>query len=695
MDTERDDQVFSRAIALFLGADMPAKHGLSEDVYIARCRELWDACETDERCPDKLLIDRLFAETRTLREFGNAAYVDPRARATTEKEPRPKEPLYCIAVGALPYWSLVGDEADQPAVDEPTQAASEFGLHMLAVLDVLGFERMYRRLGPQRMKEIYEKLIVAAQSCTDTRAVGMHRFDGVLVPTMFHFELGFAYFSDTLLLWAPLGETHVSPFLARCIDVFLEALALGIPLRGAVAIGEAILDQKNGVFLGTPLIDAARLEHVQDWIGISLTRSCTDVLPWLDSSVVLPYTPPCKPGTTAELHGGLALDWPRRARVRHVDIEAALDAMQPPESHRSYYDHARAFADHSAAQARWNREERIPICIGFMTRSIIRARLDGAAAPPELLAMLDSMELNGDEDAIAGRGFRALLDGAPLPQELESLPAGKRQHLGFIQSVIEEGYIDLDEIALASVEQRMGIAPLTARHETSFARPATERNRVWQRCIPFLRAIASGEDLPDVPDILMEEGRYFLEQASRSVRGEIVPADLEALISAVVWARITGAELAAVNQRRLATLRGITPWDAVADFLTAIASGDDPEDVLLDAFDEGAISTIQVVRKILGWQEAVRRSVPDALKKVASIDVILLHQIAVQATLAFQGNEDEKRGLAARCRRALPPPPPCDAHRALHAGRDRQRCGVVPAPYQLLRPRAGGRKRTS
>jgi tRNA-dihydrouridine synthase len=39
-------------------------------------------------------------------------------RATTEKEPRPKEPLYCIAVGALPYWSLVGDEADEdPSLD--------------------------------------------------------------------------------------------------------------------------------------------------------------------------------------------------------------------------------------------------------------------------------------------------------------------------------------------------------------------------------------------------------------------------------------------------------------------------------------------------------------------------------------------------------------------------------------------------
>jgi hypothetical protein len=640
-----DDEEFARAIAPFLAAGMPARHGLSEEAYVAKCRSLWDACETDERCPAKIIIDRLFAETRTLREFGNAAYIDPRARATTEKEEPPKEPLYCIAVGAVPYWSLVGDDGAPAAIDEPPEPSSEFDLYILAVIDVLGFEGMYRRLGPQPMKEIYEKLVAAAQSCTETSAIGMHRFDGALVPTLFQFDLGFAYFSDTLVLWAPLKETHVSPFLARCTDVFLEALGLGIPLRGAVAVGEAILDQKNGVFLGTPLIDAARLEHAQDWIGVALTRSCLELLPWLDSSVVLPYTPPCKPGTKVELHGGLALDWPRRARARRVDIGAAIGAMERPESHRRYYDHASAFAEHSATHARWNREERLPICIGFMTRTIIQARLDGTAVPPELFNMLESMISNGEDDAVAARVFRALLDGRPFPQELATLPDFKRRHLEFIRSVLDEGYIDLDEIAHAAVEQRIGVAPLTARHEAYFARPATERNHAWQRCIPFLRAIASGDDVRDLPDIQPEEGRYFLEEALRSVRGERLPVDLEALISAIVWARITNAPLSASNQRRLGVLRSMKPWDAVAEFLVAIAGGSDPEDVQLGSLDEGAISTIQVVRKILGWQEAVRRSVPDALKKTTPIDVLLLHHIAVRAMLAFQGNEAEAREL--------------------------------------------------
>jgi len=343
-----------------------------------------------------------------------------------------------------------------------------------------------------------------------------------------------------------------------------------------------------------------------------------------------------------------ALDWPRRARARQVDIRAAIGAMERPESHRRYYDHASAFAEHSATHARWNREERLPICIGFMTRTIIQARLDGTAVPPELFNMLESMISNGEDDAVAARGFRALLDGQPLPQELATLPDFKRRHLEFIRSVLDEGYIDLDEITHAAVEQRIGVAPLTARHEAYFARPATERNYVWQRCIPFLRAIASGDDVRDLPDIQPEEGRYFLEEALRSVRGERLPVDLEALISAIVWARITNAPLSASNQRRLGVLRSMKPWDAVAEFLVAIAGGSDPEDVQLDSLDEGAISTIQVVRKILGWQEAVRRSVPDALKKATPIDVLLLHHIAVRAMLAFQGNEAEARELTAQ-----------------------------------------------
>jgi hypothetical protein len=639
-------EVFSRAIAPYLAAGMPAKHGMSVEAYVIHCRALWDACQTDEKCPDRLIIDRLYAETLTFHELGNPAYVDPRARATTDVAPRPKDTIYCIAVGTVPLWSVVGDgDATMPsAVEDTPESSSDFGLYIIAVLDVLGFERMYRRLGPQRMRETYERLISAAQTCTDTFAVGMNRFDGAFVPTVFRFDVGFAYFSDTLLLWAPLGETHVSPFLARCSDVFLEALALGIPLRGAIAVGEAILDQRNGVFLGTPLIDAARLEQAQDWLGVMLTRSCTDVLAWLDSSLLLPYTPPCKPDTKADLHGGLALDWPRRARTQHIDAAAALEAMQVPNNQRRYYDHARAFVDHSLQHARWNQEHHIPICIGFLTRSILRSRLDGVPAPPEAVAMLDSMTMNADGDPVAARGFRSLLEGSALPDAIDTLPEEKRDHLCFVQDVVNGAYIDLDEIAMAALEQRKGISALSTRHEGYLARPATERNAVWQQCIPFLRALADGTDLPEVPEDLPDAAQQILRQARRAASGETVAVDLEALISAVVWARTNNTTLSDLNLRRLEVLCEASPWDAVAEFLRAVAGGVDP-DVQLGTFDEAAVSTVQAVRKILGWQEAARRSVVDALRALEPVDLRVLLEAAVRTIAVVRGEPDAELGL--------------------------------------------------
>jgi hypothetical protein len=46
-----------------------------------------------------------------------------------------------------------------------------------------------------------------------------------------------------------------------------------LPLRGRMAVGEAILDKTNGVHLGVPLVEVARLERAQEWIGCSVGPS--------------------------------------------------------------------------------------------------------------------------------------------------------------------------------------------------------------------------------------------------------------------------------------------------------------------------------------------------------------------------------------------------------------------------------------
>ncbi|MFI5165150.1 MAG: hypothetical protein ACHQQS_00860 [Thermoanaerobaculales bacterium] len=637
---------FERAIAPYLTADMPTKHGLSIDEYVRKCRELWDACQTDETYKHKLLMDRIYMETLALPKFRKGAgYVDPRTRATTEVErPESSDLLQCIAIGAIPYSAVLrGDsKAKEEVVADPYDPtkAPQFGLWIIAVLDVLGFERMYGHLGPTGMKATYDRLVAAARTCADERVeLAMHSFGDMSVPVLFSGDIGFAYFSDTLLLWAPLNQERVSPFLARCADVFLEALSLGIPLRGAIAIGEAVLNQRDGVFLGTPLIDAARLEHAQDWLGVALTGQCNSVLSWLDSSLVIPYTVPCKLGTRLDLPSGLALDWPRRARSQGMDALAALAAMQRSENHRKYYDHARDFVDHSARTSDWNHESHIPIAIGFLTRSIIRGRLDASEPLPEVGAMLDSMGLNGPEEEAAAVCFRALLNGGEMPSGLETLPEGPREHMRFMRGVLAGDLIAVEEVAMAALEQRGGIAPLTARHAGYLEAHPTEHNAEWQRCVPIVRAIAEGREVPEVPEDLPPQAREALSSARDAALGRMAAVDMEALISGVLWARTTGNPLSELNVRRLDALaRGGLAWSGVATFLRRIALGEDPE-ADLERFDEGAVSTIRVVRKALGWQDAVRSSVQDALKAVPLVRMEFLHNLTVGAIEGLRGGD--------------------------------------------------------
>jgi len=71
----------------------------------------------------------------------------------------------------------------------------------------------------------------------------------------------------------PLVEHFIAPFMVRCADMVCEALKLGVPLRGALAVGPAVMHSRTVTFVGAPLVEAARLEQSQDWLGVSLGDS--------------------------------------------------------------------------------------------------------------------------------------------------------------------------------------------------------------------------------------------------------------------------------------------------------------------------------------------------------------------------------------------------------------------------------------
>lgn len=78
-------------------------------------------------------------------------------------------------------------------------------------------------------------------------------------------------------------------FYEKCMEIFIEAIKRGIPLRGAISRGAAIMNEEKMLYLGQPIVEAARAEAAQNWLGIALTRSCQEVSV-SEAWFLLPYT---------------------------------------------------------------------------------------------------------------------------------------------------------------------------------------------------------------------------------------------------------------------------------------------------------------------------------------------------------------------------------------------------------------------
>jgi hypothetical protein len=147
---------------------------------------------------------------------------------------------------------------------------------VVALFDVLGFED---RLGRFSLEEIYgqyrELISIASTKGShaffDARPVG----DGKSVPFFGYVEIEQDYFSDTILLWTRFKPGTFNPFLHVCAHLMCEALQAELPLRGAISLGNAIMDKSTRTYIGPPLVEAARAEKAQQWIGLCFGRSFT------------------------------------------------------------------------------------------------------------------------------------------------------------------------------------------------------------------------------------------------------------------------------------------------------------------------------------------------------------------------------------------------------------------------------------
>jgi hypothetical protein len=240
--------------------------------------------------------------------------------------------------------------------------------YIVALFDVLGFEKKLAKVGLAEMSARYKELIKAVQYRKEQilRVFGNFGFAEAPYWTgegdVFIFnKVDGAYASDSILLWAnhtwpeACGKDretrqrlannladgwkyHPVPcdnFLDVCNDLMCRALEVGLPLRGAVAIGEAMVDPLQNIFLGQPIVEAARLENGHRLVGASFCISGMNQK--IPPRYLLQFDRHIKE-THQHLWGGAMLDWPRHwRRTRKTDLHHVIQMLDTEPEYSEYY----------------------------------------------------------------------------------------------------------------------------------------------------------------------------------------------------------------------------------------------------------------------------------------------------------------------------------------------------------------------
>jgi hypothetical protein len=232
-----------------------------------------------------------------------------------------------------------------------------------AMFDVLGFSHWVETDSLSSIVAAYRQLIGRAVLKPNEKGSlsAFHTPEGMLFAATRAPEV--AYFSDTILLWCPLAPPLVADFVERCGDLMCEALAMNIALRGAITLGDAVLDNKSNTYIGQPIVEAAMLEKGQDWVGLTLgnTAMWSPFLGQLHGASIIEYAAPMKNGYE-QYADPIVVDWPRGWRDKNTDDPCSkLDELNKTPAFAKYWDNAKTFAEYSLSKHDWFKyRERIP-----------------------------------------------------------------------------------------------------------------------------------------------------------------------------------------------------------------------------------------------------------------------------------------------------------------------------------------------
>lgn len=229
---------------------------------------------------------------------------------------------------------------------------------VLAFFDILGSSKRLMNNEYQKVYEFYQYMV---KLCSDTEVAlstpgafhNIPQYDVLVMHPMHH-----AFFSDTFILWVEYREfppIGIAGFYEKCSIIFIEALKKGIPLRGSIAKGTAIMDEENKLYLGKPLAEAAKSESEQQWLGVGLTSSI-EYSQLSEMKYLFPYQEHIKQNSES-LFNGAVLNWPRYFReTENCEPDSYIDKMNTDSKYSLYYEITNKFITFSKEHAHITKE---------------------------------------------------------------------------------------------------------------------------------------------------------------------------------------------------------------------------------------------------------------------------------------------------------------------------------------------------
>lgn len=279
-------------------------------------------------------------------------------------------------------------------------------LYSIALFDILGFSNFVQNNGTEVILKLYNKLLDLIDKQKSTPE-GEASFAGSVVPVPISPDWknnaliananGFVrvcHFSDTFIIYVnfqlskqgfwlrdtkhepnPLligeADTPYCPiffqshaiylsYLQTCMEFFCQAILAGIPLRGCLSTGMALMDQDKSMYFGNPIVEAARGESAQDAMGIVFGRSFNNYHP-VYHDYFIPYSGHMKPNSNkTEFLSPMVLDWPRYWRhspdFKDYSLVEYINKMNTNPNFSKYYENAIKFVEFSEKHENWSDE---------------------------------------------------------------------------------------------------------------------------------------------------------------------------------------------------------------------------------------------------------------------------------------------------------------------------------------------------